>query len=124
LRNVNRSPKLTQDRRPKLIWTSPTRFDFVRRCLKRQPSVVKTDDAKWMLDDPPVNFVNSHRNSHMSKAAIEVQVESQDELREVYGRLHQAGDNIIEQGQTTCCYAHSEKSKAGLNLKFGPNTRL
>jgi hypothetical protein len=39
-----------------------------------------------------------------------IQVESQDELQEVYGRLHQAGGDIFAQGQTTCCYAKSEKS--------------
>jgi hypothetical protein len=37
-------------------------------------------------------------------------VEDAEELRAVYGRLHEAGGNIIEQGKTTCCYARSEKS--------------
>jgi predicted 3-demethylubiquinone-9 3-methyltransferase (glyoxalase superfamily) len=39
-----------------------------------------------------------------------IQVESQDELQEVYARLHKAGGDVIEQGQTSCCYAKSEKS--------------
>jgi hypothetical protein len=39
-----------------------------------------------------------------------IQVESQDELQEVYARMRSAGGNIIEQGQTSCCYAKSEKS--------------
>jgi hypothetical protein len=39
-----------------------------------------------------------------------IQVEDQDELKEVYGRLRKAGGHVIEQGQTSCCYAKSEKS--------------
>jgi hypothetical protein len=39
-----------------------------------------------------------------------IQVESQDELHQVYGRLHAAGGAVIEEGQTVCCYAKSEKS--------------
>jgi hypothetical protein len=39
-----------------------------------------------------------------------IQVESRDELQEVYGRLREAGGNVIEQGHTSCCYATSEKS--------------
>jgi hypothetical protein len=37
-------------------------------------------------------------------------VENEDELSEIYARLHQAGGTVIEQGQTTCCYSKSEKS--------------
>ena len=39
-----------------------------------------------------------------------IQAEDKDELREIYGRLHQSDGNVIEQGQTSCCYAKSEKS--------------
>ena len=74
------------------------------------PSVVKPDYAKWMLDDPRVNFAISTRGKQPGLDHLGVQVESQDELQEVYGRLRKAGGKIIEQGQTTCCYAKSEKS--------------
>jgi hypothetical protein len=40
-----------------------------------------------------------------------IQVENRDELKEIYARLHEAGDNVIEQGQTNCYYAKSEKSR-------------
>ena len=75
-----------------------------------QPTVLKTDYAKWMLDDPRVNFAISTRGREPGLDHLGIQVESQQELHEVYGRLGQAGDNMIEQGETTCCYAKSEKS--------------
>jgi hypothetical protein len=74
------------------------------------PSVVKTDYAKWMLDDPRVNFAISTRGRQPGLDHLGIQAEDKDELNEVYARLHKAGDNVIEQGQTNCCYAKSEKS--------------
>jgi predicted enzyme related to lactoylglutathione lyase len=74
------------------------------------PSVSKSDYAKWMLEDPRVNFAVSTRGRAKGLDHLGLQVESTDELQEVYARLLKAGGNIIEQGQTTCCYARSEKS--------------
>jgi len=75
-----------------------------------QPSVVKSDYAKWMLDDPRVNFAISARGRQAGLDHLGIQVADKEELREVYERLHKAGGNVVEQGQTTCCYAKSEKS--------------
>jgi predicted enzyme related to lactoylglutathione lyase len=75
-----------------------------------QPSVIKPDYAKWMLDDPRVNFAISTRGREPGLDHLGIQVESKDELHEVYARLRQAGGAIVEQGQTACCYAKSEKS--------------
>ena len=72
--------------------------------------MVKSDYAKWMLDDPRVNFAISTRGREPELDRLGIQVESPNELQEVYARLHKAGGNIIEQGQTACCYAKSEKS--------------
>jgi Glyoxalase/Bleomycin resistance protein/Dioxygenase superfamily len=83
---------------------------FYSALFAAQPSVVKPDYAKWMLDDPRVNFAISTRGRQPGLDHLGIQVESRDELQEVYGRLHQAGDDISEEGQTTCCYAKSEKS--------------
>ena len=88
----------------------PDAVRFYSVLFAAQPSVVKPDYAKWMLDNPRVNFAISTRSREPGLDHLGIQVESQDELRAVYGRLHQAGGNIIEQGHTTCCYAHSEKS--------------
>src|SRR3546814_2447536 len=64
-----------------------------------------------MLDDPRVNFAIS-ANSHADKGIehLGIQVESQDELAEVYSRLSAADRPVLEEGATTCCYAKSEKS--------------
>ena len=83
---------------------------FYSALFAAQPTVLKTDYAKWMLDDPRVNFAISTRGREPGLDHLGIQVESQEELHEVYARLRQAGGNIIEQGQTTCCYAKSEKS--------------
>lgn len=71
---------------------------------------MKSDYAKWMLEDPRVNFAISTRGRTPGLDHLGIQVETGDELQEVYARLRQAGGNIIEQGQTACCYAKSEKS--------------
>jgi predicted enzyme related to lactoylglutathione lyase len=83
---------------------------FYSALFAAKPSVVKTDYAKWMLNDPRVNFAISARGRQAGLDHLGIQVEDKDELNEVYARLHKAGGNVIEQGQTNCCYAKSEKS--------------
>jgi predicted enzyme related to lactoylglutathione lyase len=83
---------------------------FYSALFAAQPAVVKTDYAKWMLEDPRVNFAISTRGRQSGLDHLGIQVENADELQEVYARLHKAGGNIVEQGQTACCYAKSEKS--------------
>jgi hypothetical protein len=74
------------------------------------PAVTKPDYAKWMLDDPRVNFAISMRGNEAGLDHLGIQVGNADELKEVYGRLGQAGRAVRTVGQTTCCYAQSEKS--------------
>ena len=75
------------------------------------PSVTKHDYAKWMLDDPRVNFaISSGRHESWGIEHLGIQVESQPELVEVYDRLKAADRPVLEEGRTTCCYAKSEKS--------------
>jgi predicted enzyme related to lactoylglutathione lyase len=88
----------------------PNAIGFYSALFAVQPSVVKTDYAKWMLDDPRMNFAISTRGAQPGLDHLGIQVESQDELQDVYSRLRKAGGNVIEQGATTCCYAKSEKS--------------
>jgi predicted enzyme related to lactoylglutathione lyase len=83
---------------------------FYSTMFATPPAVVKPDYAKWMLDDPRVNFAISTRGHEPGLDHLGIQVESQDELQEVYARLRTAGGAVIEQGQTACCYAKSEKS--------------
>jgi catechol 2,3-dioxygenase-like lactoylglutathione lyase family enzyme len=83
---------------------------FYSALFATRPAVVKPDYAKWMLEDPKVNFAISTRGKRPGLDHLGIQVESKDELGEVYARLRRAGGTIIEQGQTACCYAKSEKS--------------
>ncbi|CDH44020.1 ArsI/CadI family heavy metal resistance metalloenzyme [Candidatus Contendibacter odensensis] len=83
---------------------------FYSTLFAAEPSVLKDDYAKWMLDDPRVNFAISTRSQTLGLDHLGMQVEDETELKEVYSRLKQAGRPVLEQGQTVCCYARSEKS--------------
>jgi hypothetical protein len=85
-------------------------IDFYSAVFSAEPLVVKPDYAKWMLDDPRVNFTISARGRQSGLDHLGIQVEDKGELSEIYARLHKAGGTVIEQGQTSCCYAKSEKS--------------
>ena len=85
-------------------------IDFYSALFDAPPTVVKGDYAKWMLDDPRVNFAISTRGRAAGLDHLGIQVESKSELHEVYARLRKAGGAIVEQGETDCCYAKSEKS--------------
>lgn len=75
------------------------------------PSVTKADYAKWMLDDPRINFAISQKcGADKGVEHLGMQVEDAAELAEVYGRLTAANGPVMEEGATTCCYARSEKS--------------
>lgn len=87
-----------------------TSVRFYASLFDAQPAVLKDDYAKWMLDDPRVNFAITTRGSRKGIDHLGIQVESEDELGQVYARLKNAGAPVIEQGETTCCYARSEKN--------------
>jgi hypothetical protein len=64
-----------------------------------------------MLEDPRVNFaISTHSGRATGIDHLGIQVETGDELQEVYGRLKEAEGPVLEEGNTTCCYAQSEKS--------------
>jgi catechol 2,3-dioxygenase-like lactoylglutathione lyase family enzyme len=83
---------------------------FYSTLFAAEPSVTKPDYAKWMLDDPRVNFAISARGGVPGLDHLGIQVETQDELQEVYSRLQNADRPVIEEGSTICCYAESEKA--------------
>ncbi len=75
------------------------------------PSVAKPDYAKWMLEDPRVNFaISAGRHAANGVEHLGIQAEDETELAAVYGRLRAADGPVLEEGATTCCYAKSEKS--------------
>jgi catechol 2,3-dioxygenase-like lactoylglutathione lyase family enzyme len=84
---------------------------FYSTIFAADPTVVKDDYAKWMLDDPRVNFaISAGKHAVKGIEHLGLQAESVDELGEVYGRLKAAEQPVLEEGRTTCCYATSEKS--------------
>lgn len=85
-------------------------IQFYSTLFAAEPSVLKGDYAKWMLDDPRVNFAISPRTAATGIDHLGIQVETPEELREVYSRLRQAGRPALEEGATVCCYHQSEKS--------------
>ena len=86
-------------------------IQFYSNLFAAEPTVSKPDYAKWMLEDPRVNFAISLRPAEAAGVRhLGIQVESEDELAEVYARLKTADAPVFEEGATTCCYAKSEKS--------------
>lgn len=84
---------------------------FYSSLFGAEPAVVKADYAKWMLDDPRINFAISMRDGATKGIEhVGLQVEDRAELEEVYGRLKTADRPVLDEGATTCCYAQSEKS--------------
>ena len=83
---------------------------FYSTLFAAEPTVVKDDYVKWMLEDPRVNFAISTgpgRTAGISHLGI--QAEDEAELAEVYDRLARAERPIVEAKATTCCYAQSDK---------------
>jgi catechol 2,3-dioxygenase-like lactoylglutathione lyase family enzyme len=87
-----------------------TSIRFYSQLFAAVPTVRKPDYARWMLEDPRVNFAISQRDGKPGVQHLGIQVEDRAELEELYGRLERAEGQVIEEGETTCCYAQSEKS--------------
>lgn len=82
---------------------------FYSSLFAQQPSVVKSDYAKWMLDDPRINFAISMRGAAIGLNHLGMQVESDDELRAMHGRLEKLQSDVIAEADAACCYAKSDK---------------
>src|SRR4029077_10667374 len=78
-----------------------TSIRFYSQLFASQPAVRKNDYAKWMLDDPRVNFAISQRDGKPGVQHLGIQVEDRSELAEVYARLQRAECPVIEEGETT-----------------------
>lgn len=88
----------------------PEAITFYSALFATHPKVTKDDYAKWMLDDPRMNFAISSRGCTPGLDHLGIQVEDNAELGEVYSRLKAANRPVVDQGSTACCYAKSEKS--------------
>lgn len=73
------------------------------------PTVLKPDYAKWMLEDPRVNFAVSKRATKSGLDHVGIQAENEAELADVHARLARADQAMLKQEGTTCCYAKSNK---------------
>lgn len=83
---------------------------FYAALFGASPTVVKDDYAKWMLDDPRVNFAISGRGREAGVDHLGIQVDTGEELTELSGRLKAAGETTRDQEAATCCYARSDKA--------------
>ena len=82
---------------------------FYTRLFGAGPSVVKPDYAKWMLDDPRVNFAISQRERGAGVDHLGIQTEDDAALEQIGARLKAADAVRLAEVGTTCCYAHSDK---------------
>jgi catechol 2,3-dioxygenase-like lactoylglutathione lyase family enzyme len=82
---------------------------FYSTLFAAEPTVVKSDYAKWMLEDPRVNFAISTRDPVAGVNHIGLQVDSAEELGNVEAQLRQADRDLVSESGTTCCYAKSDK---------------
>ena len=83
---------------------------FYSTLFAAPPTVQKGDYAKWMLEDPRVNFAISRREKTTGVRHLGIQVEDRSELAEVFERIEHTQRPVLNEGKTTCCYAKSEKN--------------
>lgn len=84
--------------------------DFYSILFGQKPTKLKGDYAKWMLEDPRINFAISTRASEKGVDHLGIQVEEDSELTELTDRLKRADLGVFGEGETTCCYAESKKA--------------
>lgn len=87
----------------------PQSVRFYSALFAAQPTVLKDDYAKWMLDDPRVNFAISNRGAKAGLDHLGIQAENGPELEEIGSRLAQADVSVLPQKAASCCYAKSDK---------------
>jgi len=83
---------------------------FYNALFGAEPVKTKPDYAKWMLDDPRVNFAISTRARKEGVDHLGIQADDDAELDELRTRLEAADLSLVNKGETICCYARSDKS--------------
>ena len=83
---------------------------FYSTLFGQNPTKLKEDYAKWMLEDPRLNFAISTRVGENGVDHLGIQVESSPELDEITERLKKADLGVYDEGETTCCYSESNKA--------------
>jgi catechol-2,3-dioxygenase len=82
---------------------------FYSTLFGQKPTKLKSDYAKWMLEDPRLNFAISTHTNELGVDHVGIQVERPEDLQEVGERLKNAGLKTHGEGEATCCYATSNK---------------
>jgi hypothetical protein len=82
---------------------------FYSRLFAAEPARLESDYAKWMLEDPPVNFAISTRGAQPGLDHLGIQTDDPAELAAMKSRAEAADLSLMDEGETTCCYARSEK---------------
>lgn len=83
---------------------------FYSALFNMQPSLVKPDYAKWMLEDPRINFAISTEHGENGIEHLGIQADNETELHAIYENMKRARGVIREEGNCTCCYSKSQKS--------------
>lgn len=83
---------------------------FYSTLFGQRPAKLKKDYAKWMLENPRLNFAISTRTGERGVNHLGFQVESKTELEAITDRLKNADLGVFDEGETTCCYAESNKA--------------
>jgi len=82
---------------------------FYSKLFAAAPARLEADYAKWMLADPPVNFAISTRGAQPGIDHLGIQTDDPAELATMKARAEAADMALLDEGETTCCYARSEK---------------
>ena len=87
----------------------PASIRFYTQLFAAEPTVLKPDYAKWMLEEPRVNFAISNTGRAPGVDHLGLQVDDEAGLAELGRRLDAAGASVVPEDAATCCYAHSDK---------------
>ena len=82
---------------------------FYSHLFGAEPAVLKPDYAKWMVDEPNINFAISTNESHQGISHLGLQADSADELADIQRRFLAADPNAQDEANAACCYARSDK---------------
>lgn len=85
-------------------------INFYNSLFGTQPVKTKVDYAKWMLDDPRINFAISTRSGKTGVDHLGLQVDEPGDLDELRERMKTADMSVFDEGETVCCYAQADKS--------------
>lgn len=84
-------------------------IDFYSRMFAAQPTRTESDYAKWMIEDPRINFAISTRGGSTGVDHLGIQTDSPEELVSLKDQARQADMALLAEGEVSCCYAKSDK---------------